>query len=191
MPGIRKGVFLARNEKKFKYTRIKLLKLKAQSTLEYAIIFPMLFLMIMGIWELAFMWHQNNSMELVLQDISSNIALLDGNPCVFDNNIQNLIIERTGILHPIDLTYAIKTDTNKITYTSNQQYNGNPIVTVNIDCSVSSDNITLSPTVQLKVAHKLMFFAASLPNFRTGERIEIIPSNINFVSSKSATVRQY
>ena len=182
---------MARNEKKFKHLRLRLFASNAQSTLEYAIIFPMLFFMIMGIWELAFMWHQYNSMEFALQDISSNIALLDGNICTTRNDVKDIITKRTAILHPTSLSYSSNTNGNMINYISNQQYKNTPIVNVNIDCNVSTEYDNLSPTVQLQVTHKLLFFTASLPDFRTGGRIEIIPSNVKLVSTKSATARQF
>ena len=178
---------MARNEEKFKYLRIKLFAKKAQSTLEYAIIFPLLFLMILGIWELAFMWHQYNSLEFVAKEISANIALLD-NPCANRAEILNIIRERSAILHPSALTYTTKADGTIVT---TQRYSSSPILEAKIDCSITDSYNMPLPILQMKAAHKLMFFSASLPNFKTGERIVIIPQNVSFISSKNITIPRY
>ena len=180
---------MARNEEKFKYLRLIFLQKKAQSTLEYALIFPLLFLMILGVWELALMWHQYNSLEFVAKEISANIALLD-NPCN-NSDVTNIIIEKTAILHPVPLTYTIKKNGKVTSFTSIQQYDKKPIVEAKIDCSAMNVYDEPLPILQMTSAHKLMFFSASLPNFKTGERIEIIPKNVTFVSSKNITISKY
>ena len=180
---------MARNKEKSKYLRINSFVKKAQSTLEYAIIFPLLFLMILGVWELALMWHQYNSLEFVAKEISANIALLD-NPCD-SSSISNIIAEKTAILHPVPLTYTSKKNEKVTTLTSTQQYDSKPIVVAKIDCSATDVYDEPLPILQMTSAHKLMFFSASLPNFKTGGRIEIIPQNVTFVSSKNITIPSY
>lgn len=148
--------------------------------------------MIMGIWELAFMWHQHNSMEMAAQTVSANLALLDGHGCNTSkvNDVASLLQKKTSYLNlkKVSFNYS-KPSSNMHLYTSTQAYKGRPYLTVAINCSSNSDPII--PTVQFKSIHRLMFFSASLPNFRTGERIEIIPDNVMFVSSKHSSVSEY
>ena len=183
---------MARNEEKFKYTRLSLYYKPAQSALEYALIFPILFLMILGIWELAFMWHQYNSMEMVLQEINANLATLNVSPCSNPDLMQSVIRDKSSYLHLSKLDFTRKKDGSIYTFTSKQKYNSKPFIEARVDCSAVVKNGDVVPVVQLKSMHRLMFFSAKIPNLRPGaEPIEIIPSSVDFVSSKSATVREY
>lgn len=173
---------MARNEKKYKYSRlIKIRKYFAQSTLEYSMIVLMLILMIFGVFELGLMWHQYNSLEFATQDISSNLALLDNLGCG-DAQTKDIIEKKTQILASgINLTY--KPDGNG--YVSEQSYAGTPFVTVKLDCSQKP------PSLQIQSVHRLILISASLPNFKTGRRIVIIPDNVRFTSTKKVTLGKY
>lgn len=184
---------MARNEKEYKHSRLVLAKIKAQSTLEYALIFPILLLMILGIFELSFLWHQYNTVELATIEISANISLLNDFGCNNSVETQNIIRRKTSILSNRQLTFNYQKNGNENTYTSNEVFQGSPIAVVKIDCTSDDRNIhslQSAPTVQLQAKHQLMFFSASLPNFRTGERIIIIPNNVNLVSTKKVTLGQ-
>ena len=176
---------MARNEKKHKSS-------VAQSTLEYALIFPVLFLLILGIMELAFMWHDYNSVELVAREISANIAISEGLGCVSEERAQEIILKKTAILQERTLSFAQSKADKVMTFTSNEQYKGKPFVVVKIDCSPAGVNggEQNAPSVQVQAVHRMRFFIASLPNLKTGERIVIIPDNFVFVSSKVVTLGQ-
>ena len=183
-----KRIFLARNEKKYKYGAMR--RFCAQSTLEYALIFPVLFLLILGIMELAFMWHEYNSVELAAREISANIAVSAGIGCVSEEKAQEIVLKKTAILQERALTFNVQNTDGVMSFTSNEQYKGKPFVVVKIDCSPSGVNGggIGSPSVQVQAVHRMRFFIASLPNLKTGERIVIIPDNFVFVSTKVATL---
>jgi hypothetical protein len=183
---------LARDAKKFKYSRLKQFPFKAQSTMEYAIIFPFLFFMIMGIWELAFMWHQYNSMEMALQDVASNLALLDGQGCTNSNEVIDVLKNKTRYLNVGDLDFNVTQNPSLVYfYTSNQTFKGVPYLTAMVDCSGVA-NEPVVPIVQLKSVHRLMFFSARLPDFRSGrEAIVLIPDKVELVSSKFSSAQKY
>lgn len=183
---------MARDEEKSEYLRLSFCKLRAQSTLEYAIIFPLLFFMIMGIWELAFMWHQYNSMEMAAQSVSSNLALIKNHGCSNDtatkNEVKKMLIEKTSYLNLQELDFDTTKSGSIYYYKSKQSYGGRKYLSVAIDCSSPSEPVI--PTVQFKAIHRLMFFSAKLPDFRGGS-IEIIPDSVEFVSTKNASARQF
>lgn len=184
-------VFLARNEKKYKYFSLSKDKKNAQSTLEYALIFPVLFLMILAIFELALMWHQYYSLENATREISANIVLDDEYRCVNQEDALSIIKKKTAFLQEKNLSFDTNILNNIMTFTSNESYKGKPFVVVKIDCTLSGFNpgkYQPAAQVQLQAVHRLHFFAASLPNFRTGKRIVIIPDNVVLVSTKVATL---
>lgn len=177
------------NEKKYKHTRIKLLVYKAQSILEFVLIFPLLFFMILGVLELAMMWHQYYAMEMVAQEINANIALYENYNLDNMSKFTNILEKKASHLYLSELTFPATakacSTSNCFILESSQKLNGKPYLSVKIDHS------TTVPTVSLKSLHKLIFFAASLPNFKDGTRIELIPSFVEFVSTKNATARKF
>lgn len=182
-----KRVFLARNEKKSGYSGLKSIRY-AQSTLEFALVFPMLILLVLGIIELAFMWHQYNSVELAAREISSNLALIETNACSDSAEVSDIIAKKTAFLQERQISFSVNAAENVATYTSNESFKGNPFVVVKIDCNGRFSSFLPEQTVQVEAAHRLHFFAASLPDFRTGKRIVIIPSSVVLVSSKIGEV---
>ncbi len=166
--------------------------IQAQSTLEYAMIFPLLFFMIMGIWELAFMWHQHNSMEMAVQSVSSNLAFIKNHGCSNDaatqNEVKKMLAEKTSYLNLQELAFDTAKSGSIYYYNSKQAYRGRKYLSVAIDCSLQAEPVI--PTVQFKSIHRLMFFSAKIPDFRGGS-IEIIPDSVEFVSTKSASARQF
>ena len=138
------------------------------------------------------MWHQYNSMEMVLQEINANLATLNVSPCSNPDLMQSVIRDKSSYLHLSKLDFTRKKDGSIYTFTSKQKYNSKPFIEARVDCSAVVKNGDVVPVVQLKSMHRLMFFSAKIPNLRPGaEPIEIIPSSVDFVSSKSATVREY
>lgn len=177
---------MARDEKKFKYPRVSfkvhsLEEHSAQSTLEYALIFPLLFVMILGIFELALMWHSYNSLQFAAQDVASNIVLGDSLGCVSPEEMTSIVKKKTAFLQEKSLSFSYNDLDGVTTIQSNELYRGKPFVAAKIDCSFSQHNL---PKVQMQSVHKLHFFSASLPNFKTAERIILIPDNVVFTSTK-------
>jgi len=144
--------------------------------------------MILGIMELAFMWQQYNSVELAARDISANLALLEDSGCSASGEALNVVSAKTDFLQERQLTFNVKAVDNVVTYTSNEKFKDNPFVVVKVDCSGRLAPFQPARTVQVQATHRLHFFAASLPDFRTGRRIVIIPSSVMLVSSKIAEV---
>lgn len=159
----------------------------AQSTLEYALIFPFLFVIILAIFELAFMWHSYNSLESAAQDVAANIVLSEGYGCATQDEMLSIVKRKTAILQEREISFVANTVDGVTTLVSNEQYKGKPFVTAKIDCYAPAGSVRTSPSVQLQSVHKMHFFRASLPNLRTGERIIIIPDNVMFTSSKIFT----
>ena len=182
-----KRIFLARNEKKYQSSI-------AQSTLEYALIFPMLFILILGIMELAFLWHDYNSVEFAAREISANVALSNLHDCISEAQAKKIVEDRTAILQFAKLSFNSSKNAkgDVMTFASTAKNSeGTPLVTVKIDCSkdgkiVHSGN--MAPIVQVRAVHFLHFFIASFPNFRTGKRIIIIPESVNLTSTKIVTM---
>ena len=124
---------MAHNEEKYKYSRLIFSNAcSAQSTLEFAVVFLILFFMILGIFELGFMWHQNNSVEFAAQDLSANLALLENWGCN-DASTPDIVARKTSILASgVNLTFNSNTENFVTTYESEQLYGGKPFVRVKI-----------------------------------------------------------
>ena len=138
------------------------------------------------------MWHQYNSMEMALQDVSSNLALLDGGGCSNSAQVVDVLKRKARYLNVGELDFTVEEKKSSVYYYSSKQaYKGRKYLTVMVDCSgVESEPVI--PIVQMKAIHRLMFFSARLPDFREGsEGIVIIPDNVEFVSSKNAVARQF
>ncbi|MBQ2870465.1 pilus assembly protein [bacterium] len=185
---------MAHNEEKYKYSRLIFSNAcSAQSTLEFAVVFLILFFMILGIFELGFMWHQNNSVEFAAQDLSANLALLENWGCN-DASTPDIVARKTSILASgVNLTFNSNTENFVTTYESEQLYGGKPFVRVKINCTppnINGGSTSVAPVVQIQSVHKLLFMGTSLPNFRTGERIVIIPDNVTLTSTQKVTVGQ-
>ena len=185
----RERILLARDEKKYCYSRLNHSH-KSQSTLEFALILPLLVLMILGIMELAFLWHQQNSLELAADEIAANLALVDGFGCYMSEEAKNVITNKTAFLQERKISFSSQITNNANTYTSNESFKGKPFVVVKVDCIKNSASSASSSSfsVQLQAVHRLHFFSASLPNFRTGSRITIIPDNVTLISKKKSVL---
>ncbi len=149
----KKRIFLARNEKKYQHRTVK----KAQSTLEYALILPLLILIILGLLEFAFIWQKTNSLEMATQEISANIATNSNK-----NNIKNIIEKKTAHLQNRNLSFYTKEQNQSITFVSNETIENTPILTLTITYSSIGQNLVTMPTVQTLLVHKLMFFPQNI-----------------------------
>ena len=129
---------------------------------------------------------------MLSNEISANIIFSDSFGCVSQERALRVVEEKTAFLQEVKLSFAVQNSDGVMTFTSNETYKDRPFVTIKIDCSISGVNGfgVQTPSVQISAVHRLHFFAASLPNFRTGRRIVIIPDNVVLVSAKRVTVGQ-
>lgn len=157
----------------------------AQSTLEYALILPLLFLMILAILELGMLWHRYNTMEMITQNISANISLDQSDSCISEENMDDLISSQAGLLDAA-IKERIESAPLVYEYNSDEKFSdGQNLATIKIDCSTPE-----TASIQTSSYYKMVFFAVSLPNFATGKRIEIIPDKVKLTSNKITTINR-
>ena len=137
--------------------------------------------MILGIFELAFMWHNQYTIDQTAQEIATIISNSQRYSCPENNVLQTIAQNKSQILHKRNLTFIHTITGNTHRLTSEQSYKTNPLVRINISCGTSTE-------VQIQSVHFLKIFTASLPNLRTGEKIILIPDSVVLTSTKTYSI---
>lgn len=171
----------------------------AQNIVEFAFVFPILIILTLAIFEVAFFWQDVNAVHSLNNEINANAALID---------IQGIMMGQTcpGAQSSVD-TLKLKDATITMThpqytkeilngeepfalykFDSDIKIKDKPLVSLWVDCRNPYED---GVTTQLEFYHKTIVMKASIPRFDSPEPIVIIPSDIHIVSPKLNTIRHY
>jgi len=179
-------------------------KKPAQNIVEFIFIMPVLVIFTLAIFELALYWQDVNAVYSLNNEINANVALVDlkdfnmGDVCpavsvaqsileqkdssiTLNNPVYNVLPSQSGIFPDAEPFALYKIE-------SNTQVNGNPQVSVWVDCRRPFENGIVT---QVEFYHKTVVMKASIPRFDKPEPIVIIPDNIFISSPKLITSRHY
>ncbi|MBP7212233.1 pilus assembly protein [bacterium] len=192
---------------------------KGQNLVEFVLVFPMIILMTLCIFEIAFFWQDVNMIYSINTQINARAALVSpremsaGDVCPAAQTAVELMHAKTpmeALVKPqfkktiLDGAKMPKTDsttgTNTITNEPFALYKYTSTATV-----TTKDGTQPVATLwvdcrnpfedgiitQIQFYHKTMIMHASLPNFKDNTPIDIIPENILITSPKLNTLSHY
>lgn len=180
---------------------------KAQNLVEFVFVFPMLIFITLVIFEIAFFWQEANAIYNLNAEINANVALLDysnltnGKRCPAadinnPNSAISILENRDNMISLVDSSYFWTIEDPKppkepfalYKYESTTQVNGNPQITLWIDCRNPFEDGIMT---QIEFYHKTLIMKATIPRFDKPEGIVIIPDNVFISSPKLTTLRHY
>ncbi|HNW26699.1 MAG TPA: hypothetical protein PKI94_07925, partial [Candidatus Gastranaerophilaceae bacterium] len=157
-----------------------------------------------AIFELALYWQDVNAVYSLNNEINSNVALVDlkdfnmGLPCPAVSVAQSILEKKDSAITLNNPGYSVSSpQTGTLAdvepfalykIVSANQVNGNPQVSVWVDCRSPFENGIVT---QVEFYHKTLIMKASIPRFDKPEPIVIIPDNIFISSPKLVTSRHY
>lgn len=180
---------------------------KCQNIVEFVLIFPLVIIITLVIFEVALFWQDVNAVYNLNAEINSNIALVDnsglamGETCPSATKALDILEKRDSMITQTKESNYTKTiidgqepfslykySTNDVTIKDN---NGEtkPQISMWVDCrSPFEEGIT----TQVEFYHKTLIMKASIPNFSDADNpIVIIPDNIFIASPKLNTTKQF
>lgn len=167
-----------------------------QQIVEFIFLFPLLVVFILVILELSMFWQEYNAVQMVNEEINANLALenytgmQEGMTCPAIAPAKALLDRKAKVVMLAATTYS---ETPEIIdgkepyalyeFKSNETAsNGQPVMRLSVDCRNTPGNGVVT---QLSAFHRLVFFTLSIPTF-SGERIEIIPNNLELISVRQS-----
>ena len=186
------------------------LKKSAQNLIEFVFIFPLVFFLVMAIFELSMFYRTVHAVQSVAhqvaakaatQIITSNMTSTSIGNSSFNVAAQSAldtVISKKGALGSLDFsTFTVSTDNNfgsapyklytiKSTRTINTTSGSQPLVTLWVDCSNPMEE---GIKVQLQYYYVTIVFAAEVP-LPNGDVMTILPKNIAISSTKTQQYNQ-
>jgi Flp pilus assembly protein TadG len=197
--------------------------LNGQNLVEFVLVFPMLIIITISIFEVALLWQDINTIYSINTEINAKAALLNindmepGKVCPVAEQARQIIEKKAPIVSALDVTFPqdadhkevldgakinVKDSSGNVTtsqepfalyeYKSNVSTNVSgvtkPVATLWVDCRNPFEN---GITTQVEFYHKTLIMHLAIPNFQTGQSIEVIPKNIYIASPKLNTLRHY
>ena len=174
-------------------------RFKAQNLIEFAFIMPILILLTLAVFEVAFYWQEVNAIYSLNNEINANVALENpsnlnfGQMCpaaITARDILQIKDSQISINDPVYKTEVLDGGEPFALYkiSSTSTIKGKPQVALWVDCRNPYEDGVVT---QIEFYHKTLVMKASIPRFDKPEPIVIIPDNVFIASPKLNTVRHY
>lgn len=169
--------------------------------MEFIFLLPILLILTLAIFEVAFFWQDVNAIYSLNTEINANAALVDtnlmtlGSTCPAATKAESILENKAPIIAINKPTFSSTTIDGQepfalYKYVSDTKVSttGQPQITMWVDCRNPFENGIVT---QVEFYHKTLIMKASIPRFDKPEPIVIIPSDIYIASPKLNTIRHY